>query len=43
MIQSPLNPSSVYLFGGKTDDGKIKAVAEINFDKSSVQHMKPMK
>ena len=43
MIQSPMNPSSIYLFGGKTDDGKSKAVVEINFDKSSVQHMKQMK
>ena len=43
MIQNPTNPSSIYLFGGKTDDGKISSVVEINFDKSSVQHMKPMK
>lgn len=41
-ISNPLNPASIYVFGGKTNSGKTNSVVEINFDKSTVQYMNPM-
>ena len=42
-LQTPNNSASIYIFGGKTDDGRKSSVVELNLDKSTVQHLKSMK
>lgn len=42
-VANPSSSSSVYIFGGKTNYGKTNSVIEINFDKSTVHYLKPMK